>query len=168
MKTVAATRGVTNFFMGSVPRARMASICSVTIIDPNSLAMPEEFRPATIKLVSTGPNSRTMEAETSCPTKESDPKRSNADCIRLPYHVSEIKRLLEQIGHRLHAKQDVILNRLDFQFGEIGGRGEFHAARKSPAVIRRCFPETIAEKAASLQRSFILHPASCRFNSSIV
>ena len=76
MNTVETTRGVTSFFMGSVPKARMASICSVTTIDPSSLAMPEEFRPATIRLVSTGPSSRTMEVETNCPTRVIEPKRS--------------------------------------------------------------------------------------------
>ena len=34
MKTVETTRGVISFFAGSVPRARMASICSVTTIEP--------------------------------------------------------------------------------------------------------------------------------------
>src|SRR4051812_47428240 len=71
------TRGVTSFFMGSVPSARMASICSVTTMEPSSLAMPDEFRPATIRLVSTGPSSRTMEVETSWPTSVIDPKRCN-------------------------------------------------------------------------------------------
>ncbi len=55
MKTVAKRRGVTSFFNGSVPRARMASICSVTIMEPSSLAMPEALRPETMRLVSTGP-----------------------------------------------------------------------------------------------------------------
>ncbi len=54
IKTVETTRGATSFFIGSVPRARMASICSVTTIDPSSLAMPEEFRPATINPVMIG------------------------------------------------------------------------------------------------------------------
>jgi hypothetical protein len=75
--TVAITRGVTSFFDGSVPRARMASICSVTTIEPNSLAMPEALRPETIRPVSTGPSSRTMESETTCPVSESDPKRES-------------------------------------------------------------------------------------------
>ena len=48
-KAVAISRGVTSFCMGSVPSARMASICSVTFIDPSSLAMPLAFRPATSK-----------------------------------------------------------------------------------------------------------------------
>ena len=48
MTQVATRRGVTSFWMGSVPSARMASICSVTFMEPSSLAMPEALRPATI------------------------------------------------------------------------------------------------------------------------
>src|ERR1700722_2187243 len=81
MNTVAVTRGVTSFLMGSVPRARMASICSVTTIDPSSLAMPEEFRPATINPVSTGPSSRTMEVETSWPIRVMEPKRCSVFAV---------------------------------------------------------------------------------------
>ena len=44
--TVETNRGVTSFLRGSVPRARMASICSVTTMEPSSLAIPEAFRPA--------------------------------------------------------------------------------------------------------------------------
>ena len=39
------TRGVTSLRTGSVPSARMASICSVTFMEPSSLAMPEALRP---------------------------------------------------------------------------------------------------------------------------
>ncbi len=48
MRAVAIMRGVTSFCIGSVPSARMASICSVTFIEPSSLAMPDELRPATM------------------------------------------------------------------------------------------------------------------------
>ena len=75
MKVAAPTRGVINFLVGSVPRARMASICSVTIIEPSSLAMPEEFRPATINPVISGPSSVTMPWETSRPMSAIPPKR---------------------------------------------------------------------------------------------
>ena len=77
MAVAAMTRGVTSFLEGSVPRARMASICSVTTMEPSSLAMPEALRPETIRPVSTGPSSRTMESETSCPVSDSEPKRSS-------------------------------------------------------------------------------------------
>src|SRR6266436_5570602 len=75
MNTVDTTRGVTSFFVGSVPRARMASICSVTTIDPSSLAIPEALRPETISPVMTGPSSVTIPTATSCPMSDSDPKR---------------------------------------------------------------------------------------------
>ena len=75
MKTVDTTRGVTSFFSGSVPKARMASICSVTTMEPSSLAIPEEFRPATMSPVSTGPSSVTIPTETNCPISDSDPNR---------------------------------------------------------------------------------------------
>ena len=70
MNTVATTRGVTSFLAGSVPSARMASICSVTFMEPSSLAMPLALRPATINPVSTGPSSRTIESETSWPVSD--------------------------------------------------------------------------------------------------
>ena len=54
MMAVASMRGVTSFWTGSVPSARMASICSVTFMEPSSLAMPDELRPATMTEVSTG------------------------------------------------------------------------------------------------------------------
>ena len=73
MTTLAMTRGVTSFLVGSTPMARMASICSVTFMEPSSLAMPLELRPATIRPVSTGPSSRTMESETSLPVSDSEP-----------------------------------------------------------------------------------------------
>jgi len=67
MKTVATMRGVTSLRIGSVPSARIASICSETFIDPSSEAIPEAFRPETINPVSTGPSSLTIESATSRP-----------------------------------------------------------------------------------------------------
>jgi hypothetical protein len=46
----------------------MASICSVTFMEPSSLAIPEALRPATSSAVSTGPNSRTRVMATIWPT----------------------------------------------------------------------------------------------------
>ena len=60
MVMLAKMRGVTSLRMGSTPRARMASICSVTTIDPSSLAIEEALRPLTMTPVSIGPNSRIM------------------------------------------------------------------------------------------------------------
>ena len=55
MNTPASTRGTASLRTGSVPSARSALICSVTIIDPSSAAMPDPTRPVTISAVSTGP-----------------------------------------------------------------------------------------------------------------
>ena len=60
MEMQAKMRGVTSLRMGSTPRARMASICSVTTMEPSSLAMEEALRPETMTPVSTGPSSRIM------------------------------------------------------------------------------------------------------------
>ena len=57
-------RGATNLRFGSVPRARIASICSETTIEPSSAEIADTTRPVTINAVSTGPNSRTSEIET--------------------------------------------------------------------------------------------------------
>ena len=58
---MASTRGMTRRLIGSVPSARIASICWVTFIEPTSAAMPEPTRPASIKQVSTGPSSRRID-----------------------------------------------------------------------------------------------------------
>jgi hypothetical protein len=58
----------TSFRTGSLPSTLRASICCVTAIDPSSAAMPEPTRPVTIRAVSTGPSSRTMEMQTRRPT----------------------------------------------------------------------------------------------------
>ena len=76
MNMVETTLGVTSFFMGSVPRARMASICSVTIIEPSSLAMPEALRPATTSPARSGPSSRTTPIATNSPMRVCAPKRA--------------------------------------------------------------------------------------------
>ena len=67
MEMQAKMRGVTSLRMGSTPRARMASICSVTTIEPSSLAMEQALRPETMTPVSTGPSSRIMVRQTNLP-----------------------------------------------------------------------------------------------------
>ena len=54
----------------------MASICSVTFIDPSSAVMPEATLPPTRMAVSTGPSSRKMASATTGPTYASAPKRA--------------------------------------------------------------------------------------------
>src|SRR5947199_263142 len=48
---VASRRGETSLCVASVPSARMASMCSVTVSDPSSLTSAEEVRRATISAV---------------------------------------------------------------------------------------------------------------------
>ena len=74
MNTVASRRGATSLRIGSVPSARIASSCSVTFIEPISEAMPAALRPDTIRPVSTGPSSFTIDSETSEPVMETAPK----------------------------------------------------------------------------------------------
>ena len=79
MNTVATIRGITSFFNGSVPSARIASICSVTIMDPSSEAIPEALRPETMSEVSTGPSSLIMENDTSWPVMAVAPNCASED-----------------------------------------------------------------------------------------
>ena len=82
MEMQANRRGVTSLRMGSTPRARMASICSVTTIEPSSLAIEDAFRPATMMPVSTGPSSRIIVSETKRPVTAVAPNCESvaADC----------------------------------------------------------------------------------------
>src|SRR6266404_3292812 len=106
--TVATTRGVTSFFNGSTPMARMASICSVTFMEPSSLAMPLELRPATIKPVSTGPSSRTIDTD--------------SNQIALQQGVGKISRPPEDVSDRACGEQGVILHCLDLFFDKLRER----------------------------------------------
>ena len=60
----------------------MASICSVTFMEPISEAMPEALRPETMRPVSTGPSSLTIERATRLPVRLTEPNASSevADC----------------------------------------------------------------------------------------
>jgi hypothetical protein len=89
--TLAMTRGVTSLRVGSVPRARMASICSVTFIEPSSEAMPEALRPDTIRPVNTGPSSFTMDSATRVPVIETAPNSCSevSDCSASTHPVKK-------------------------------------------------------------------------------
>ena len=154
MKAVAPTRGVTSFFVGSVPSARMASICSVTIIEPSSLAMPEALRPATMSPVISGPSSVTMPSETSWPIRVMPPNRcrvlaefsasksadgqtrendngqgADSDQVGLLQHVAHVKRTAEEVGERLCRQQGVFLHRQGKIFGDFNRRYQFEFER---------------------------------------
>ena len=191
MKTVETTRGVISFFAGSVPRARMASICSVTTIEPSSLAIPDEFLPATIRPVNTGPNSRTMPTETNWPSRESEPnrcsvvivvqsqnrpgeessqdddgQRSHANKVGLLQHVGKIARMAEQVGDGLSSQKGVILHDLDSFFGEFRRRDQFHAIQESCGRDSRTIAE--AKKAFSSAVSESMEDGRGRPASTII
>ena len=69
----AKTRVTTKYLKGLVPDTSMASICSVTRIEPNSAPMPEPILPAQINEVTTGVISRTSEIDTIAGSKEAAP-----------------------------------------------------------------------------------------------
>jgi hypothetical protein len=87
---------VTSLRTGSVPRARMASNCSVTFMEPISEAMPAALRPETMRPVSTGPSSLTMESETSEPVMETAPNSCSAvtDCSARTHPVKKPVRTM--------------------------------------------------------------------------
>ncbi len=64
---------MTSLRTGSVPRARIASICSVTFMEPISEAMPDALRPEIMRPVSTGPSSLTMDKATRLPVRLTEP-----------------------------------------------------------------------------------------------
>ena len=75
--TVATMRGVTSLRIGSTPNARIASICSVTTMEPSSLAMDDALRPETMMPVSTAPSSRIMDVLTNRPVTAVAPKEAS-------------------------------------------------------------------------------------------
>src|SRR5690242_12402096 len=64
ISVVASTLVTIKYLNGFVPETSMASICSVTRIDPNSAPMPEPILPAQISAVITGEISRTSDTAT--------------------------------------------------------------------------------------------------------
>ena len=61
ISVVAIMRVAARYLNGLVPDTSIASICSVTFIDPSSALIPEPIFPAQISAVTSGPISRTME-----------------------------------------------------------------------------------------------------------
>ena len=109
----------------------MASICSVTFMEPSSLAMPEELRPATISAVSTGPSSRTRVIDTSVPV------------------LSDLAVLRQRAGHlqRHHGAAEEAGQSHDRQAADADG---VHLQDDVVAVVRRA--EDVAEGAARRAR----------------
>ena len=80
---VAKTRVTTKYLKGLVPDTSMASICSVTRIEPNSAPMLEPTLPAAIKAVTNGANARIMAIETNDGIHEVAPNSASEgrDCL---------------------------------------------------------------------------------------
>ena len=82
---VAPTRVTTRYLNGLVPDTSMASICSVTRIDPSSAPIPDPILPAQISAVITGDISRTSETATIEGNSDSAP---NSTSVGLDWIVS--------------------------------------------------------------------------------
>ena len=72
----AMSRGTTSFRIGSAPSARIASTCSVTVIEPSSAAIPAAIRLPTTSAVSEGASSRASETAMTRPRVSFAPKAS--------------------------------------------------------------------------------------------
>ncbi len=130
----------------------MASICSVTFMDPSSLAIPLELRPATIKPVSTGPSSRTMESETSLSGQRQrtellqragglqrqnrageeagqhdDGQRAYPDLVGLHEGVGKIAGAGKDVGQGAAGEQGIVLHRLNLFLRKLCRREDGHA-----------------------------------------
>src|SRR6187402_3222625 len=80
---VASTRVHTRYLKGLVPDTSIASICSVTRMEPNSAPMLEPTLPAAISAVTNGANARIIAIDTSDGSHEVAPNSANdgRDCL---------------------------------------------------------------------------------------
>src|SRR5579875_3861177 len=83
IKVVASTRVTTKNLNGLTADTSMASICSVTFIEPNSAPMLEPTFPAAINAVTKGANARIIAMETKDGSHELAPNVDNEgrDCL---------------------------------------------------------------------------------------
>src|SRR2546428_12275254 len=80
---VAITRVTTKYLNGLIAETSMASICSVTLIEPNSALMLEPTFPAQISAVTNGPKALMMAMPINDGNQGVAPKFSNdgLDCL---------------------------------------------------------------------------------------
>src|SRR5476651_2279524 len=83
VSVVASTRVHTKYLNGLVPDTSMASICSVTRIEPNSAPMLDPTLPAAINAVTNGARARMMAIETNEGCHDDAPNCNNdgRDCL---------------------------------------------------------------------------------------
>src|SRR6187397_2496717 len=77
MSVVASTLVTTKYLYGLMADTSIASICSVTFMEPNSAPIPEEIFPAQINAVITGAISRINESATIPGNQDSAPNSAN-------------------------------------------------------------------------------------------
>src|SRR6266581_543833 len=161
INTVEITLGVTNFFVGSVPKARMASICSVTNIEPISLAIREEFRhhanrdqlPDETERPESLERMRAVQRQHGAGERareHHDRKRTHADQIGLLDHVGKVAWMAKEIGERSAGEQGIILHGLNDIFREVGGRSQFHERRALRKYSREVCKDQCSRAATSL------------------
>lgn len=80
---VANTRVTTKYLKGFIADTSMASICSVTFIEPNSALILEPTFPAQISAVTNGPKALTMAIPIKEGNQETAPKvsKEGRDCL---------------------------------------------------------------------------------------
>src|SRR5688500_14183470 len=83
IKVVANTRVTTRNLNGLIADTSIASICSVTFIEPNSAPMFDPTLPAQIRAVTKGAKARMMAMETSDGSQDVAPNSANdgRDCL---------------------------------------------------------------------------------------
>src|SRR5690554_67825 len=77
IKVVASTRVTTRYLKGLVAETSMASICSVTFIDPSSAPILEPTFPAAIRAVTNGPIALTMAMAINAGSQDDAPNSAN-------------------------------------------------------------------------------------------
>jgi len=83
VNVVANTRVQTKNLKGLVPDTSMASICSVTRMEPNSAPMLEPTLPAAISAVTSGASARIMAMDTNDGSQDDAPNcnKDGRDCL---------------------------------------------------------------------------------------
>jgi hypothetical protein len=107
----------------------MASICSVTFMDPSSLAIPEALRPATSSELKTGPGRAVLIQGTghlqshdgSAEKAGQDHNREAAypDYVHLAQNVAGIMRSADDVPERPPAQENEILKNKDGRLQDI-------------------------------------------------
>src|SRR5690606_28894833 len=102
MKVVANTRVTTRYLKGLVAETSMASICSVTFIEPSSAPMLDPTLPAAIRAVTKGPIALTMAMAMSAGSQEVAPNSAKDGRDWLVNTIPTINPVNEISGNELY------------------------------------------------------------------